>query len=258
MPIIQIVGKDLFATFSLFNENAYPASARVKVNASASQAAMFRYQTKSINEIIFRDRKLFFNQLLEERNALVQATRKQIGAPWIACYEGAGYLSSLNGTFYALKSFLDTFTQLMTRLIVPSQKMTFKRGKVTGEKLSGGAFIRWLNHTAPKSFSNADALAEVVVRNSKEWITEAVLRYRDRLTHDGKIEGLVPMHVLLEDFVTDFTDTHIQNPTMPDGTEVNVYCAGMLRKLEDFVYETLQLLPNIDPNLTSRGAFSKT
>ena len=219
---------------------------------------MFRYQVRSIGEVISRDRKLFFNQLLEERSALMQATRTQIEAPWIACYEGVGYLSSLNGTFYALKSFLDAFAQLMTKLIVPSQKMTFKRAKVAGEKLSGGTFIKWLNHSAPKRFSNAGALAKVVVTNSKEWITEAVLRYRDRLTHDGKIEGLVPMHVLLEDFVKDFADTHIQNPTMPDGVGVDVYCVGMLRKLEDFVYETVQLLPNIDQDLISRGAFSRT
>lgn len=256
MPTIRIVSKDLFTTCRLFNGNAYPTSVIGEVDASANQAAMFRYQVRSIGEVISRDRKLFFNLLLEERSALVQATERIMGAPWIACYEGAGYLSSLNGTFYALKSFLDAFAQLMTKLIVPSQKMTFKRATVAGKKLSGGAFIKWLNHSVPESFSNAGVLSEVVVTNSKEWVTEAVLRYRDRLTHGGKIEGLVPMHVLLEDFVKDFADTHIQNPTMPDGVGVDVYCTGMLRKLEDFVYETVQLLPDIDQDLISPGAFS--
>ena len=145
----------------------------------------------------------------------------------------------------------------MTKLIIVQlQNLTFKRATVAGQKLSGGAFIKWLNHSAPKSFPNAGALADVVVTNSKEWVTEAVLCYRDPLTHRGTIEGLVPMHVLLEDFVKDFADTRIQNPTTPDGVGVDVYCTGMLRKLEDFVYETVQLLPDIDQDLISRGAFS--
>ncbi|MCK4793900.1 MAG: hypothetical protein KAV87_59790 [Desulfobacteraceae bacterium] len=257
MPIIQFVDENLFSAFSLFNGNAYPASVRGEVNAAANQAAMFRYQTRNVGEVIFRDRNRFFNQLLQERGSLERAARKKGEESWIAIYEGAGYLSSLNGAFYSLKSFLDAFAQLMTKLIVPSQKMTFKRATLEGEKLSGGAFVKWLNHSAPKSFSDAGALADVVMTNSREWITEAVLHYRDRLTHDGKIEGLVPMHVLVEDFVKDFLATHIQNPTMPNGIKVDVYCVSMLRRLEDFVYETVQLLPNVDQDLVSRGPFSK-
>jgi hypothetical protein len=257
LTTIAFVGEDLWMTFGFFNSNAYPVLVRPQLDASARQAAMFRYQVKSIDRDILEDGKYFYNQLLDGKAALIQAVKTKPELDWVACCEDTSYLSSLNSVFYSLKSFLDVYAQLMVSLIEPSQRMTFKRANVGGETLSGGTFIKWLVHSCPSDFTNARKLSNAIAMSSRSWITEAVLKYRDRLAHNGTINGLTSMHVVLADFVMDFHDSRIKAPSMPDGTEVNTYCISLLNNLGDFVDETLKLLPNVDLNLVHRGDFSR-
>ena len=64
------------------------------------------------------------------------------------------------------------------------------------------------------------------------------------------------MHVDPIDLSRNFEGEKIKNPTMPDGTEVGLYCVSLIHKLGDFIDESLKLLPNVDLRLISRGGFS--
>lgn len=121
--------------------------------------------------------------------------------------------------------------------------------------MSGGHLINWLRASAPNDYKENVNLSEIILRNSKTWISE-VVSYRDQLNHYGDIEGLNHMHVDLKDPLKDFKEKYIENPVMPDGTDVVLYCIGLLNKLGDFISESLKLLPNIDLKLLRRGSFS--
>ena len=162
----------------------------------------------------------------------------------IIYYDGLEYLSCFHGILNTLKSFLDVYAKLVTKLISPTQDMTFNRANVGGIQLSGGRLINWLKESAPKYYKENEQLSEIIVKHSKSWIT-GVVRYRDTLSHHGKIRGLNNMHVDTKDFLNGFREDCIKNPMMPEGTEVVQFCLDLLIKLEDFIKESLIILPNV-------------
>lgn len=252
---IIYVSEDRWVTYGFFNGNAYPQHIRTICEASSERAAIFRFQVKNINDIIKKDRQAFFKHLLTNKEDLMKGLKEKPELNLLIYYDGLEYLTYLHAIFNSLKSFLDVYAQLIGKLISPTQKLSFKRGIVEGNKLSGGRLINWLRASAQNDYKENKNLSEIILRNSKTWISE-VVSYRDQLNHYGDIAGLNHMHVDPKDLSKYFKEEYIENPVMPDGTEVVLYCVGLLNKLGDFIAESLKLLPNIDLKLIRRGGFS--
>jgi hypothetical protein len=142
----------------------------------------------------------------------------------------------------------------MAKLACPSVSMTFKKAKIGNVQISGGAFINWLKGSAPKSFTKANALADLTYQHSKEWITPCI-DYRDMLAHYADIPGIRHMRLRFKTVHPVFDVTEIEEPSMPDGLPVVSYCAGLLERLRAYVSRSIVLLPNVKHELISPNSF---
>lgn len=171
---------------------------------------------------------------------------------YVAKYDGIEVLTYINNLFHSLKSFLDIYTLLLCRLIDPKQTTSFKRKAVDGESLSGGAFIRWLRQSAPKSFDKATNLADFVLEESKEWITEAV-NHRDAITHYTNIDDINCLSVSLirisQPSEPMFEKKQVEKPTMPDGMKVREYSLYIGERLRNYVITTISMFSNVKHDL---------
>lgn len=164
----------------------------------------------------------------------------------VVVFDATGYLACLDGVFYALKSFLDVYAQLIARVIDRKVSIrAFAKKKVGRSKLSGGNLIRWLRQSAPNYFPGAAKLAGVIERHSRCWIHDAV-GYRDTLTHHGRVRGLEHMRLDVDAAQISFRPEDVKEPTMLDGVEVAAYAQRLLRNLDCFIKETLAVLPGVE------------
>jgi len=174
---------------------------------------------------------------------------------FIVIYDGLDYLAAFYALLQSLKSLLDVYANLIAKLIHPSAALKFSTVTFEGIKISGGNVAKWLKKSAPYTFDNKSLLLEVIVRNSKDWIAQAV-NYRDTLTHYNDIAGIQHMHVMLKRQFPPFNANEIVLPIMPDSQPMTDYCEGMVCRLSRFLDESLKLLPNVNHNLIKYGSFA--
>lgn len=242
---MEFVGDERWSTHSVFNSNAFPAELAPEVNTCSTKAAIHLVYLNMIKEAVKKDRKNFQKVLkLKLTKEQVASIRKNNSVPVIAYYDGEEYLAALYGFLSSLKSFLDVYSILIHKTIQPSlrQNILFNSDTVGGEKISGGAIIKWLDNSSPSTFTNSSELKRVIEDHSNNWITEAV-RNRTDLVHYGDIKGIEHMQIVLNPRPGKYPG--IFPPLMPNGQPVEDYCSNLLSKLREFVEESLILLPNI-------------
>jgi len=93
--------------------------------------------------------------------------------------------------FVSIKSLLDVFAQLISRLIDPTAKTGgFHKKNINGELMVGGDFINWMNNrVSPECYPNRDLLIDIIKKNIKTWISYAVKK-RDGIVHYGNLSGI--------------------------------------------------------------------
>ena len=240
-----------FRAFSqhYFNANAFPDELYEAVRASSSRFAIFHYQIKLIHEQIIKDKPNFIYHIVEPKMKLEDVLKRDTPHRFVAKYDGLELMANLHGLFYFLKSFLDVYASLLIRLVSGTQILMFNRGTVEGRKIAGGRLINWLKRSAPNDFPNAEALANLLQRESESWITAAVT-HRDTLGHYSDIEDIhsLQVHLLRVKASGDpmFLESDIEPPRMPDGTEVNEYADFLGAQVRNLVKETLALFPDLD------------
>ncbi|MBN2395504.1 MAG: hypothetical protein JXC36_03455 [Candidatus Atribacteria bacterium] len=255
---IKFVGEERWATFGIFNGNAFPPGLEGIVSDCSSRAAMFLYHVNALNMNMTASKRMFIRQL--KSNLSEQWTQGFVNTKinrdmnFMAIYDGLDYLAAFNCMLQELKSLLDIYANLMAKLIIPSAQLKFSKAIIEGINISGGKVVLWLRNSAPTNFANTSLLSEVIVKHSTDWITQAV-KYRDTLIHYGDIKGLKHMHVMLKREYPPFNEAEIELPAMPDGRLLTDYCIGLVDKLANFLDESLKLLPNVDHSLIRFGSF---
>lgn len=251
---IVVVGRERWSTYSVFNRNAFPADVAGLVESCSTRAAVLLVNFENVRLEIERDNVRFADSLQAQSNDLTQAVTSRPDLRPVAYYDGLGYITALYGCFIGVKSFLDIYAQLMTALILSNASMTFKRAKFGDNKLAGGAFIKWLKGSAPKTFTKAGPLADLTYRHSKDWITPTVL-LRDTIAHYADIPGMKHMRLELKNSSPVFDVREIEEPAMPDGASVISFCNILMEKLRAYVSESVVLLPKINLEMINANSF---
>jgi len=256
---ITYVSNDRSFAQSYLNVNAFPSYLMKEAISAETRFAIFHNQIKLLKNQLKADRILFDQFIkdpkMELASALMQKTKED---SYVAKYDGIEVLTYIQNLFYSLKSFLDVYTLLLTRLIKPDQTNSFKRKNVDGRSVSGGAFIRWLRKSAPKSYNNASVLAEFILKETNEWITEAV-DHRDIITHYADIDDInclcVELNKLESPTDTIYDPIKVLDPVMPDGATVLDHAKLLGVRLRNYVIGTLAMFENIEHELLSYPDF---
>lgn len=257
--IVTYVSNDRSFAQSYLNVNAFPHYVMKEVISSETRFAIFHYQIKLLKYQLENDRILFDKFINDPEMELASALmKKAIEDYYVVKFDGIEFLTYIQNLFYSLKSFLDVYTLLLTRLIKPDQTNSFKRKNVDGQLVSGGAFIRWLRKSAPKSYNNAGVLADFVLKETKEWITEAV-DHRDIISHYSDIDDInclcVELNKLESPMAPIYEPKKVSDPVMPDGTTVLEYAQFLGSRLRNYVIGTLAMFDNIKHELLSSPDF---
>ncbi len=159
-----------------------------------------------------------FHELLGNtftKNDVICVVDNDEGLDYVVVYDGLEYLSYFYSLLHSTKSFLDIFSRLLVKMIIPSADITFSKALVEGKSLSGGKLCNWLEKSAPASCSYTIELRKLIIEHSTSWITKMV-NYRDMLTHREDISDIVNMHIKLEMSFPPFPIEKINVPLIGD------------------------------------------
>ena len=248
-------GPHTWATYAIFNANAFPESLENNVKVCSTRLALCFLYLDELKINIIKARHDFLMSLKKYRADVEQGPQnKKDDLRVIAYSDGLRYVAGLFGFLNSVKSFLDVYANLMGNLISPELNWSFKRGKIKGENIAGGKILRWLECCSNKNFSYAESLSEVTLFHSITWMTSLV-SYRDNLSHYNDLAGFVHMHVPLYKESPWYRENEISGPTMPHGDAVEEYCTMIVMRLAEYIRETVLILPSVDTNLISVDQF---
>lgn len=246
---IFLIGPENWEASHVFNPNAFPVPVRNLVFSCMDCLSMFIFSVNQVEPNIERDRKQFLSKL--RKNKAFYGFTPDPDKPCVVVYHNAKFLVALHLVLYSVKSFLDVYAQLVSKLIVSNSTIFgFNKGTVDGKQIEGGRLITWLTKSTPDTYTNASTLAHVIREHVFSWVKEAVNR-RDKLIHHGEIPNLCPMMVPLYCEPHRVKANHVILPQMPNGVDVVTYCRETRNNLFQFIRETLVLLPDIDFSLVS-------
>ena len=252
---IFLVGPENWEASNVFNPNAFPEYARGIVFSCIDCLSMLIFSANQVGPNIESDRVEFLKGL--QTNKAFEGFTPDTNKPIVIVYHNAKFLAAFHLVLYSIKSFLDVYTQLVTKLIDPNAGIFgFNEGNVNGTKIKGGRLINWLIKSAPNTYTNSTVLALTIQENVSSWIEEAV-NWRDNLIHHGELPNLRPMMVLPQYELHKIKLNDIFPPQTPDGGDVITYCEKTKKNMYRFIIETFKLLPGIDFSLVNLDAINK-
>jgi hypothetical protein len=248
IPIL-LIGPENWRASHPFNPNAFPVDIRGLVFACMDCLSMFIFSVNQVEPNIEEDRKQFLGKL--RTNKAFDGFRPDPNKPCVVIYHNAKFLVAFHLVLYSVKSFLDVYAQLVSKLIVPNSTIGgFSKGTMDGKQIAGGRLMNWLTKDTPDTYTNASRLTRVIKEHVLLWIKDAV-NWRDKLIHHGEIPNLRPMMVPLYREAHRVKADDVILPQMPNGVDIITYCRETRNNLFRFIRETLPLLPNVDFNLVS-------
>ena len=252
---VCLLGPESWEASHVFNSNAFPEHVADLVILCMDSLSIFTFSIRQVEPYIERDRRGFMGAL--GTNKAFDGFTPDPKKPVVIVYHNALFLVALHLVLYSMKSFLDVYAQLVSRLIVPNATVFgFNAANVDGRRIKGGRLINWLTESAPNTYTNASALASAIKDNVSSWIEEAI-NWRDKLIHHGEIPNLHPMRVFPQCELHNVKTNAILLPQMPNGINVITYCEETRKNLYQFIRETFILLPDIDFNLVNLDAINK-
>jgi len=254
IPVL-LLGPENWEASHVFNTNAFPKHVADLVISCMDCLSMFTFSISQVEPNIKRDRKGFLRGL--RTNKAFDGVTPDPNKPIVIVYHNAMFLVALHLVLYSMKSFLDVYAQLVSKLIVPNATVFgFNEANVDGKKIKGGRLVNWLIESAPNTYTNASSLASAIKDNVSSWIEEAI-NWRDKLIHHGEIPNLHPMRVFPQCEPHNVKTNDILLPQMPNGRDVITYCEETRKNLHQFIRETFKLLPDIDFSLVNLDAINK-
>ena len=248
IPII-IVDRHFAEASALFNPSAYPEQVRSDATSGGDRLAILTHSV----ELVMREPALDRSRLLQEirENKAFMGFSPDPDKPAVLVLHNLNFVSGLYSALIAAKSFLDIYSRLIARSLVPSASVFgFSRANYKGRRLSGGRFLKWIESSAPRSFEHRERLVKILLAHVGEWADQAVA-YRDAVVHDGVVVGLTEALVPLDKALCELRETDVVLPTMPDGVAVTDYCMRLVRSTRSLACDTLPLLRDVDLSLLS-------
>jgi hypothetical protein len=247
---LHVVGRELLYSQHIFNPNAFPSHVRSDVDACATKLSIIAYSLENIQREIQND-KLEFAHILNNDKAFIEFVpdpRK----PVMALYYSVNFQVGLQSFFISIKSLLDIFTKIVSKLIEPKSTLRgFSKRKVDGVELTGGTLLRWLDQNAPNDYANKSSLMTVIRSNIDGWISDVVTK-RDEIVHDGTLSNILEMSVPISKRSYLIKGDEIVLPTVlieDHPKDLIKYCQEIWENVVRMIKDTLILLPNIDFSL---------
>jgi hypothetical protein len=253
---IIIVDRNFAEASALFNPNAFPARVRSDAASCGDRLAILTHSV----EIVMREPALDRSRLLQEirENKAFAGFSPKPDKLVVLVLHNLNFVSGLYSALIAVKSFLDLYSRLIARSLVPSASVFgFSSANYKGRSLSGGRFLKWIEGSGPQSFENRERLVEILLAHVGEWADQAVV-YRDAVIHHGAIVGLTEALVPLDKELNELRETDVVLAMMPDGVAVTDYCMRLVRSTRALACETLPLLPDVDLTLLSLDNVDQT
>jgi len=248
--LLHVVGQELWYSQHFFNPNAFPSHVRTDVNACATKLSTIAYSLENIQREIQNDKSKFI-YILNNDNAFIEFSPDP-EKPVMALYYSVSFQVGLQSFFISIKSLLDIFTKIISKLIEPKSALRgFSKRKVDGVELTGGTLLRWLDQNAPNAYENKSSLITVIRSNIDEWISDVVAK-RDEIVHDGTLSNISEMLVPLSKSPPLIKMDEIVLPTVMienHSEDLIEYCQSIWKNVVRMIKETLILLPNINFDL---------
>ena len=252
---IWIVGQENFQASHVFNSNAFPRHVKGLVVPCMESLSIFSFSVNQVEPNLERDKGEFLREL--KRNKALDGYIPDPNKPSVFMYKNTRFTVSLYLVLSSMKSFLDVYAQLVSKLIDPTAKIRgFNEAKVDGKSTKGGRLINWLTGSSPSTYTKSKELASVIKDNATAWMGEAI-NWRDSIGHGGEIPNLRTMMVPPQNDPRKVEINHIILPQMPNGRDVITYCEETRKNLYKFIRETFKLLPNIESSLVDLDAINK-
>jgi len=252
---IWIVGQENFQASHVFNSNAFPEHVKGLVVPCMESLSIFSFSVNQVGPSLERDKGEFLREL--RRNKAFDGYIPDPNNPIVFVYKNTRFLVALYLVLSSVKSFLDVYAQLVSKLIDPKAKIFgFNEANVDGKKIKGGRLVNWLIESAPNTYTNASALASAIKDNATSWIEECI-NWRVKIVHDGEIPNLRSMMVPPQSEPRKVEINNIILPQMPNGEDVITYCEETRKNLYQFIRETFELLPDIESSLVDLDAINK-
>lgn len=248
MTTIDVVGPQRWQAFHVFNGNAFPQHVRQVVDGCAWRFALLLLHASRMSEALQRDLTDLEAFIERQRSNLEATVKNRPDINPVLVYDGLTHVAEMHNCLNALKSFLDLYAKLIGKVSTPPFEGSFGKANINGRKMSGGRLVNALRNQAHDPASHA--LAEVTLRHSEAWITEAVT-YRDQLSHRSNLDHMELMHLPLSPHEPHIDSTRLVRPTMPNGKDLEVYFRDLVRNLATYVTQSVVLFPNVDQRLVS-------
>jgi hypothetical protein len=250
IPIpVFMVDPNFWRASGLFNPNAFSPQVKRDVEICCDQYAILLHSVQIVCDEPGLDATSRLQQL--RSNGAFKGFKPLSDKPIIITFHNLDFLGGVYATLISMKSLLDCYSRLISRLLVSSTSVFgFTKGVYRGRKISGGKFLNWIEHSAPEGFEKRNELVDVLLRHVDDWIGNAV-SYRDAAIHSGFINGMQEVRIPVIDYFDKLQEKDILMPTMPDGVLVKEYCIKLAENARCLIAETLVLLPDVDVKLLS-------
>lgn len=243
MPRLIVASEETWSSFALFDPNAYPPRCRTLADQCAGQAALLFFHVRQIREVMRID-GIALTDLLSGRNGQRSPLEGYGGEAIQAEHDSIPLTVAVNGALAALKSFLDTFAFLISKLVGTGKHTDFGKTKVKGETLAGGCIINSLRRNCPDSFTRGEDLANYIEEQSRAWIHRAVV-LRDESLHAAGVKTLRKIRVLVNRRAGDTVFALTLLPVVIDETAIEEYFSSLINNLRAFVQGVLRHFPEV-------------
>ena len=232
-----------WTTLGLFNTNEFPSQFSSAVDACGVKLALTAFYASLVIRQEQEDIDRFLTALSSSGLGFAGTLEGAIHPEYVAYYHSIELAGVFSSTLYYVKAFLDTFSQVVSRLVEPSlPSQRFNKGKLGAEEIAGGKFINWLRGRSETKHPYAGPLAELFEANSRQWITEAV-KFRDQMTHHHLPSGITEMNTPLAKANPAYSRESIRPAMRQSGDTLGQYCGDCQSRLQSMVGEVLNLLP---------------
>jgi hypothetical protein len=223
-----------------FNENGFPDPAcHSFVRAAADQLALLHYSCDLVAQEVASDPEPFLRSLSKIDIDHIRSFEKHT-----IVYRNMSYHAGLSAALLSLKSGLDVYAKLMSKLIEPNRKPIdgFNRTSVDGIDVRGGYVLKWLAKLP--TFAQHKLLHDAIASHIRAWINEAI-KFRDDAVHFGNVPGAIGSYLKLTKPAAQVSQDDIEPPRMPNGLRVDVYCSSLYSRYCTFLRDTMPLLPGL-------------
>ncbi len=192
---IIFVDNNTYDAQHIFNADAFGADLSENVNACITRMVIFRHSARDVCAQISKDFEIFEENLGKQVDDLANYAIKRPDLTIVCYHDNTHCITAIYSSLIYLKSFLDVYSILIVRSIIPGKKVFFSKGNVDEgfKNIAGGKLINWLRKSAPAQYKE---LSDVILEHSNDWINLAV-KYRDTLVHYGDLQELHRMRVPL-------------------------------------------------------------